>query len=37
MIGTDESTTNYPGKIPAGRDLPSDVADEKRPGNGLAN
>ncbi|KAI4337568.1 hypothetical protein L6164_015966 [Bauhinia variegata] len=31
MIGSDESTTNYPGKIPHGLDLPSDVADEKLP------
>ncbi|RDY06684.1 Phosphoglycerate mutase-like protein 1 [Mucuna pruriens] len=30
MIGGSEaSTTNYPGKIPSGLDLPSDVADEK--------
>ncbi|XP_061351391.1 phosphoglycerate mutase-like protein 1 isoform X2 [Gastrolobium bilobum] len=34
MIGSDESSTNYPGKIPHGLDLPSDVADEKLPGNG---
>ncbi|XP_062176591.1 LOW QUALITY PROTEIN: phosphoglycerate mutase-like protein 1 [Alnus glutinosa] len=31
MIGSDESTTNYPGKIPSGPDLPSDV-DEKELG-----
>jgi hypothetical protein len=31
MIGSDESTTNYPGKIPSGLDLPSDV-DEKELG-----
>ncbi|XP_061351382.1 phosphoglycerate mutase-like protein 1 isoform X3 [Gastrolobium bilobum] len=36
MIGSDESSTNYPGKIPHGLDLPSDVADEKLPGNGHA-
>ncbi|KAJ7965856.1 Phosphoglycerate mutase-like protein 1 [Quillaja saponaria] len=29
MISSDSSTTNYPGKIPHGLDLPSDVADEK--------
>ncbi|XP_019424162.1 PREDICTED: phosphoglycerate mutase-like protein 1 isoform X2 [Lupinus angustifolius] len=29
MTGTEASTTNYPGKIPSGLDLPSDVADEK--------
>ncbi|KAL9174397.1 hypothetical protein ABFS82_02G050800 [Erythranthe guttata] len=29
MIGSDSSSTNYPGKIPSGPDLPSDVADEK--------
>lgn len=29
MIGSEASTTNYPGKIPSGLDLPSDVADEK--------
>jgi len=37
MIGSDESSTNYPGKIPFGLDLPSDVADEKYAGNGLPN
>lgn len=30
-MGSDSSTTNYPGKIPHGLDLPSDVADEKHP------
>ncbi|XP_059445389.1 phosphoglycerate mutase-like protein 1 isoform X2 [Corylus avellana] len=30
MIGSDESTTNYPGKIPPGLDLPSDAEDEKK-------
>ncbi|KAL9244773.1 hypothetical protein vseg_018501 [Gypsophila vaccaria] len=29
MTGSDASTTNYPGKIPSGPDLASDVADEK--------
>ncbi|KAL5855144.1 hypothetical protein ACOSQ4_004946 [Xanthoceras sorbifolium] len=28
MTGSDSSTTNYPGKIPSGLDLPSDVAIE---------
>ncbi|TXG54092.1 hypothetical protein EZV62_019348 [Acer yangbiense] len=28
MAGSDSSTTNYPGKIPSGPDLPSDVADK---------
>lgn len=27
MIGSDTSTTNYPGKIPCGPDVPSDVGD----------
>ena len=31
MIGSDSSTTNYPGKIPHGLDLPSDVANDKHP------
>ncbi|KAK9983128.1 hypothetical protein SO802_032653 [Lithocarpus litseifolius] len=31
MIGSDSSTTNYPGKIPSGLDLPSDIASEKHP------
>ncbi|CAN6555325.1 unnamed protein product [Malus baccata var. baccata] len=30
MTGSDLSTTDYPGKIPPGLDLPSDVADEKK-------
>ncbi|XVF39696.1 hypothetical protein PTKIN_Ptkin01aG0053600 [Pterospermum kingtungense] len=30
MMGSDPATTNYPGKIPSGIDLPSDIADEKR-------
>ncbi|KAL2340041.1 hypothetical protein Fmac_007981 [Flemingia macrophylla] len=34
MIGSAVSSTNYPGKIPFGLDLPSDVADEKHPANG---
>ncbi|XP_002518318.2 phosphoglycerate mutase-like protein 1 isoform X1 [Ricinus communis] len=31
MIGTDPSTTNYPGKIPRGLDLPSDALEEDGP------
>jgi len=31
------STTNYPGKIPYGLDLPSDVATEKHPKKGVPN
>ncbi|GMY17477.1 phosphoglycerate mutase-like protein 1 isoform X3 [Fagus crenata] len=31
MLGSDSSTTNYPGKIPDGLHLPSDVATEKHP------
>jgi len=27
MIGSNISTTNYPGKIPHGPDLPSDATD----------
>ncbi len=37
MMGSDPATTNYPGKIPAGLDLPSDVAQEKRPEMGVSN
>ncbi|KAF7843057.1 phosphoglycerate mutase-like protein 1 isoform X1 [Senna tora] len=28
LTGLDASTTNYPGKIPSGSDLPSDIVDE---------
>lgn len=31
MLGSSPSTTNYPGKIPSGLDLPSDLANEKHP------
>ncbi|KDP35944.1 hypothetical protein JCGZ_09916 [Jatropha curcas] len=31
MIGSDPPTTNYPGKIPYGPDLPSDVPEEDGP------
>nr|GMD96466.1 phosphoglycerate mutase-like protein 1 isoform X2 [Ipomoea batatas] len=34
MIGSDTSTTNYPGKIPSGSDAPSDDAGVKYP-NGI--
>ncbi|PON59631.1 Histidine phosphatase [Parasponia andersonii] len=33
-IGANSSATNYPGKIPSGLDLPSDVAEEKHPEKG---
>ena len=36
MIGLDPARTNYAGKIPSGLDLPSDVADEKHLGEGVA-
>lgn len=29
MLGSDSSTTDYPGKIPPGPDIPSDTVDEK--------
>ncbi|XVE60648.1 hypothetical protein DITRI_Ditri05aG0144900 [Diplodiscus trichospermus] len=35
MIGLDTATTNYPGKIPNGLDLPSDVADETHSEEGV--
>ena len=31
MAGSDAPVSNYPGKIPGGPDLPSDVAQEKLP------
>ncbi|KAI9106699.1 hypothetical protein K1719_022227 [Acacia pycnantha] len=34
LVGSNKPTTNYPGKIPQGLDLPSDVAYEKNKGNG---
>ncbi|CAK9144953.1 unnamed protein product [Ilex paraguariensis] len=37
MIGSDSSTTNYPGKIPSGPDLPSSVVDEKNLGKDEPN
>ncbi|KAG2703988.1 hypothetical protein I3760_06G162400 [Carya illinoinensis] len=30
MTGSVDTTTNYPGKIPSGLDLPSDIADKKK-------
>lgn len=36
MIGSDAPTTNHPGKIPSGVDLPSDVAAEKHPKQGAS-
>ncbi|GAB4838388.1 hypothetical protein Ancab_027924 [Ancistrocladus abbreviatus] len=35
MAGSDSPTTNYPGKVPSGADLPSDVADAKKQDNSL--
>ncbi|CAL0307789.1 unnamed protein product [Lupinus luteus] len=35
MIGSNESSTNYPGKIPRGPDLPSETADKKLSGQDL--
>lgn len=37
MLGQDSSSSNYPGKIPQGLDLPSDVAHEKHPDKGGVN
>lgn len=37
MMGSDPATTNYPGKIPKGLDLPSDVADKKHPEKAASN
>ncbi|KAE8715840.1 Phosphoglycerate mutase-like protein 2 [Hibiscus syriacus] len=37
MMGSDPATTNYPGKIPSGLDLPSDVATEKLSEEGNGN
>lgn len=37
MVASDSSSTNYPGKIPSGPDLPSDVADEKKEENNSSN
>lgn len=34
MIGSDSSATDYPGRIPSGPDLSSDIADEKDPEDG---
>ncbi|XP_039053221.1 phosphoglycerate mutase-like protein 1 isoform X2 [Hibiscus syriacus] len=34
MLGSDHSTINYPGKIPSGPDLPSDVAKKKLSNDG---
>ncbi|KAL3614417.1 hypothetical protein CASFOL_042491 [Castilleja foliolosa] len=36
-VGSDSSSTNYPGKIPPGLDLPSDVADGKNPDKDTPN
>ncbi|KAL7002954.1 hypothetical protein U1Q18_004114 [Sarracenia purpurea var. burkii] len=37
MLGSDPSTTNYPGKIPPGPDVPSDFVDEKNLKNTVPN
>ncbi|XP_039049790.1 phosphoglycerate mutase-like protein 1 [Hibiscus syriacus] len=37
MMGKDPATSNYPGQIPCGLDLPSDVAAEKLSDEGNAN
>lgn len=37
MLGQDSSGSNYPGRIPQGLDLPSDVAHEKHPEKGGMN
>lgn len=36
-MSSDPATTNYPGKIPSGVDLPSDVAAEKLSEEGGSN
>ncbi|KAF5739806.1 hypothetical protein HS088_TW12G01017 [Tripterygium wilfordii] len=36
MMGSDPAITNYPGKIPSGLDLPSDVAKEKTTEKGVS-
>ena len=33
LVGSDAATTNHPGKVPSGLDLPSDLADEKQESN----
>ncbi|XP_008785315.1 phosphoglycerate mutase-like protein 1 isoform X1 [Phoenix dactylifera] len=37
MLGQDSSSSNFPGRIPQGLDLPSDVAHEKHPEKGGMN
>ncbi|URE04090.1 PGAM [Musa troglodytarum] len=37
MLGSDSCYSNYPGKIPSGLHLPSDVADDKHPEKGNIN
>lgn len=37
MLGSDSCYSNYPGKIPSGLDLPSDIADDKHPEKGNIN
>lgn len=37
MVGSESSTTNFPGGLPQGLDLPSDVAAEKHSEKGATN
>ncbi|XP_022146854.1 phosphoglycerate mutase-like protein 1 isoform X3 [Momordica charantia] len=37
MIGSESSTTNFPGQLPRGLNFPSDVAAENHPENGVTN
>lgn len=37
MTGSESSTTNFPGGLPQGLDLPSDVAAENHPEMGVTN
>ncbi|CAL9093236.1 unnamed protein product [Musa textilis] len=37
MLGSDSCYSNYPGRIPSGLHLPSDVADDKHPEKGNIN
>lgn len=37
MIGSESSATNFPGGVPKGVDLPSDVAADMHPEKGVSN
>lgn len=37
LVGSDGGTTNYPGKVPSGVDLPSDLANEEQQRDGHKN